>query len=47
MLSRRDILMVVGALAAGSCARATRAADVAPPAGEQLATVTLAITGMT
>jgi hypothetical protein len=47
MLNRRELLFVAGALAAASCGGARSAADVQTPSSEKLATVTLAVTGMT
>jgi hypothetical protein len=47
MLSRRELLVVAGALAAASCGGTRSAADVQTPSGDKLATVTLAVTGMT
>lgn len=47
MLSRRELLIVAGALAAAFCGGARSAADVQTPSSDKLATVTLAVTGMT
>jgi hypothetical protein len=47
MLSRQKLLIVAAALAAASCGGARSVADVQTPPGDKLATVTLAVTGMT
>jgi hypothetical protein len=47
MLSRRELLVVAGAIAVVSCGGARSAADVPTPSSDTLATVTLAVTGMT
>lgn len=47
MPSRRELLIIVGALAAASCGAPRSATDVQTPSDPKLATVTLAVTGMT
>lgn len=47
MLTRRDLLVVGGSLLAASCRRTVAARDARKPPAPKLATVTLAISGMT